>query len=499
MHNYNGSCTLVYALLALFVTTLTACGGGGGGSTNPAPSVAAPAPTAAPQPATPPPAATSPGADVIVGTITGFGSVYIDGKRFTTDNAAFTRDHRNATQNDLRIGMVVELRGSLDNGTASSVRFDEDVKGPVDSVGAAELSVLGQRVLVTPDTRFDSGLSLATILTGDVLEISGLRDATDALQATYIERKTAASINAFKVIGAVRDLDSTQRRFRVGSLVVDYSAARLDDSLTLAAGRLVEVKDDNKAYSPGDLRLIATRVERAGAGLDSTGRLLTGRTQIEGLIASVPGAGSFTLGGVTVRHSASTVFVFGTAANLAAGTRVQVAGARAADGSIDASRIKFSHNAARIQGLVENVNSTDGTLTVFGLQVRTSAATRFEDRLGNRSTFGINDLRRGDFVEIRGSSTGSIVRATEIRLDDQDDTRLRGPATRISASARTLSVLGVPVVTNTSTQYEGFADERLTADAFFAKVVENQTLVEAKWDGTVTDPSVPVHELSLED
>ena len=490
-------------LLAAGIALIAGCGGGGGGGTAAAPSAGSPPPATTGSSPTTPPASTPPSAsttaDVIVGRITGFGSVYIDGKRFRTESAEFRKSDDNASQSDLRIGMVVEVRGSIDDGTARSVRFEEDIKGPVDAVGAGELTVLGQRVVIAPDTRFDTGLSLQSIQAGDILEVSGLRGANDELTASYIEDKTGDTINAFKVIGTVRQLDSNARTFRVGSLVVDYSAARLDDGLTLANGRQVEVKDESRAYSAGMLRLVATRIERAGVGLDNNGNIMAGRTRLEGLIATVIDGTSFTINGTTVRHDATTTFLFGTAANIGVGSKVQVEGSRQADGRITAVKIKFSNNAARVEGLVENVDASTGRLMVFGVDVRLSAGVRLDDKRDDVEPFSVNDLRRGDFVEVRGSSTENSLFATELRRDDQSDTRLRGPATSISPTQKSLKILGIQVITNASTQYEGFADEQLTADAFFRALADQQTLVEAKWQGTVSDATVAARELSLED
>jgi hypothetical protein len=39
----------------------------------------------------------------------------------------------------------------------------------------------------------------------------------------------------------------------------------------------------------------------------------------------------------------------------------------------------------------------------------------------------------------------------------------------------------------------------LTEQQFFARLHENQTIVQAKWDGVVADTLLPVRELSLED
>ncbi|MCP5179212.1 MAG: hypothetical protein H6994_04795 [Pseudomonadales bacterium] len=488
------------ALLGVVLMGTTACGGGGGaGGGSPAVGTASPPATGGAVTGSPPVTSSAATDDVIFGRITGFGSVYVDGKRFGTDEAAFSKDDRSASQSDLRVGMMVEIRGSLDAGSATTVRFEEDIRGPVDAVTVGELTVLGQRVLLAADTVFDDGLRPADVLPGDVLEISGLRDASDALAASFLQRKVPDAVTAFKVIGAVRDLDTTARTFRIGGLTVDYGAAEVDDRFTLANDQLVEVKDTARAYTPGELRLLASKVEPAGVGRNADGTFLATRTRAEGLIGEVVDAATFTLGGITVRHDAQTLFRFGDASRLAAGTKVQVEGSRREDGGIDARVIKFSHNAARIDGVVEGVDSVARTVTMLGVRIVVGAGTRLEDKRDDVRNLALDDLLPGDFLEVRGASTDDVVFATELRRDEADDTRVRGPVSDVDGAARTLSILGVRIVTDAGTQYRAHDDSSLTATAFFSALAEGQTLVDAKWRGEVTDATVAVRELSLEE
>ena len=49
-----------------------------------------------------------------VGTITGFGSVFINGVEYETDSSEIsTDDNDNASESDLQVGMIVSLTGSV--------------------------------------------------------------------------------------------------------------------------------------------------------------------------------------------------------------------------------------------------------------------------------------------------------------------------------------------------------------------------------------------------
>ncbi len=499
----------VFALM-VFSLAAVACGGGGGGGGGSVP--AAPAPSGGDGGSTsPPPSSPSPGGDVVRGVITGFGSVFIDGTRFDTSNATFSKDDDEVTEDDLEVGMVVELEADLDDHTASYVKFEEDIKGPIDAVGTDELTVLGQRVLLSAETTLDDDLDIATLVVGDVLEISGLRGVDDVLEASFIELKDG-DVSAYKVIGQIRDLDDTAQTFRIGGLVVDYSVAELDDIDTLLEDMTVEVKDESLAYNPGDLSLLASKVEPAGLGKgglpddDESGD--DGRDEdddaddreykIEGLITSVIDDNTFEIGSIVVRHDANTEFEYGDATQLQLGVKVEVEGISGGElADILATEIEFADNSARVDGIVELVNLDEETLVVFGVTVAVAGNTEMED---DESDISLADVMPGDFVEVEGVEVDGRLNASELEVEDEaDETSVRGIARDVDAENLSLSILGIGIVTSAGTQYEGFNDEPLTAEEFFEALNDGQTSVEAEWDETVTDPTVPVRELSLED
>ena len=159
-----------------------------------------------------------------------------------------------------------------------------------------------------------------------------------------------------------------------------------------------------------------------------------GEVEIEGIVRTAITAcpsGSFTLRigtrDVMVKTSAFTVFHPGVCDNLrAVGTRVEVKGRRALDGSIDASRIELEDAdddaQAEIEGVVRTATTgcpTGSFVLRFGTRdvvVRTSSLTAF--RHGT-----CNDLRAiGMQIEVNGRRAldGSID-ATRIEFEDSDD------------------------------------------------------------------------------
>ena len=204
---------------------------------------------------------------IAVGPISTFGSVVVNGVHFNTDSATFTVNDAAGTQSDLSVGQIVVILGTIDDdgttGTADSVSFDETVTGPVEAIDVAgnQLVVLGQTVLVSPDTSFDddfSPASLEGVSVGQIVEVSGQIDADGNIVATRIEPKPVGT--QFEVHGTVSNHDATNMRFDINDLDVDYSTAMLDD---FPGGQISEddfVEAKGMTLGPGG-ELEATEVE----------------------------------------------------------------------------------------------------------------------------------------------------------------------------------------------------------------------------------------------
>ncbi len=438
------------------------------------------------------------------GTITGFGSVFVNGVKFNTDNATISRGDDSVNDvRELEIGMVVRVQGDIQNRIASSVSFEEDVKGPADGpVIGASFSVMGQTIITDPATVFNN-TSLSAIAAGDILEISGLRNADDDIVAHFVEKKTnPANINRYSLIGHVRNLDTNARTFNIDNLAIDYSGANVNDLAAgnPVAGQLVEVKDDSKAYVPGSLNIIATKVEpqnRLG-----NGGIAGAKVEIESIVTQVNSASEFVIGNLLVRTSAATLFLFGTTDNVVAGARLEVEGVLDGNGVLQANKVKFEDNDARLQAQVDTngVDTAAGIVTLLGIPVSITSATGMEDKRDGVSSFSLADIGDNDYLEIRGfiDANNTFV-ATELRRDKSDSkVEIRGPVSVKDPVAGTVRILGVTVNTNSSTELKGLNDDRLTTSQFFDAIVEGLTVVKAKWD-PFSDTSQPAKELELED
>lgn len=351
-------------------------------------------------------------ASYVSGPITGFGSVVVGGVRFDDTKAAVTdADGAARSRDDLKLGMTINVRGTLIAGdgssAAASIVYGSAILGPISAINidAASLTVLGQSVDVLATTVFDESLSggIAALSVGDVIEVYALLDtATQRFSATRIERRTVALV--YQLRGVVANLNTAARTFTVGSELISYAQLSGSDvPASLANGSIVRA-----ALRTGPV-----------AGLREALRLGTGVTtprdfdevRIEGLISAFTSSAVFSVDGVAV-NAAQASFPDGTA-GLAVGVRVALQGT-VNNGVLSATRVQIKslsevENDFELRGLITSLDTSALRFTLRGVSVDYSGPVDYRD--GTQA-----DLRALASVEVRGrlSSDGTRLVATRI-------------------------------------------------------------------------------------
>ncbi len=457
--------------LGLLAILLAACGGGGGGSSQ---------------------VAGIERLGVSVGTVSGFGSIVVNGKHIGTNNADILIDDSPGTEADLEVGdvVIVSFDPDASNLNAKTIFSNEAVEGPIDSIDlpASTLQIAGQQVSVDADTSFDDSLgatTLAGLAPGQLVEVSGLFNANGEIQATRIEAGMAGKV---EVHGTVSNLDAVSRTFIIGSLVIDFGTvpAVIDNAFpgsTFNNGDFVEVKGSQFG---GSGELLATRIEPDAPGVGADTRINTGEVEeieIEGFITRFVDASDFDVTDIPVTTSTQTRFVFAdgspaAAADLGLNIKLEVEGSVNSAGVLMASTVEVRRaSAVRIAGLVDAVDSPNKLVTVLGIVVRVDNGTRVEDKSQGLEPFGVSNIAVGDYLEIRGSedlSGAGEVLAT--RLEREDIPQPPGSETELQGFVQTVAqpdftILGVTVTTDGGTIFRDtdgtpFPD----ANAFFAQL-----------------------------
>jgi hypothetical protein len=431
---------------------------------------------------------------VVVGPITGFGSVIVNGVEFDTAATTVTMDDQPGTVSSLRIGMIVSIDGTVDSDTglsrASEISFIDDAEGPITNMNRAAGSfvVLGRTVLVDELTVFEAA-TFEDLEDGHVVEVSGLWRHQQQIQATFV-RLVANQFMAgmtMQVKGEISDLDIGQQRFRIGTQWCDYSAAMLElNGAQLANGMYVQVT--STAMIQND-HMLANMVQARDRARDRY-RLCAGECQYEliGYVTAFESATDFHVDGQAVTTSLDTVYVNGTADTLALDVKVSIDGTLNDAGVLMADRIVFHlPSLVEIKGNVEHLDEANEIVTVLGIAVQTSEYTLFRDHTtSGPPTFGFGDLIAGDRVEIRAVLDGDSVIATRLERDDPDEVvTLKAPVELVDVDMKRITMLGVTVTSDNNTEFQNAAHDEIDADEFFA-LVEPGSLVrtEGAYNGT---------------
>ena len=166
----------------------------------------------------------------IIGTITGFGSIFVNGVEVEVErNTRLSVDGQPASDFELARGNVVEVLAVEQRGVthASRIQVRHEIIGKVEHVDSANnrFTVLGQTVLQDAQTG-------AMPRPGDSVQISGFRDATGDIHATRVAKTRGGNLL----------LSGTARTVHKGSFYIGKQKVSVRDSTTLQPGTRVQVR-----------------------------------------------------------------------------------------------------------------------------------------------------------------------------------------------------------------------------------------------------------------
>lgn len=353
------------------------------------------------------------------GTISGLGSIIVNGIRYNDDNAnVILRDDDNNTAfgRALKVGMVVAIQGSsvtaattvngTSTATATKISCDSEWQGPVSNIGANSFDMLGLTVDVLASTVFDGVVTqLSGLTTSHFVEVHGYVDQTTGhLQATYVEASSTQPTQ-YKLSGVVNNFDAVNRTFKLGTTTQASSQISWDGNTrvpsTWSDGVFVRVK-----MTP---LLLATQIRLQTSPLTQLNGSDGRDAEIHGLISAYQSNANFTVNGLTV--DASTARIAG--GTLAVGVRVEIHGS-ISNGVLVATKVETPSNtdvASRtfeFHGTVSALDVNAQTFVLHGLTFQYNGST---------SMSGIT-LANGLRLEIKATRTSGAWVATQIQTDD---------------------------------------------------------------------------------
>lgn len=426
------------------------------------------------QAAVPPKAAVIPAATPITvstnGIISGFGSIVVNGVHYSTDSTTIsTDDNLKAPEQELAVGMMVQLEGSINadgkTGTAKSVKYSAQLEGPVTFIDLANntLTVLGQIVAVDDLTVYER-VSLNTIKVGDVLEVSGYFKAPGQFYASRVELETKQQ-SLLKMYGVVSELNTADQTFHLGNLVVSYNSARFEDftQAQLANGLAVKVKASS--YNATTNKLVASEID-----LEKSSTATTDKVWLEGVISNYQPDKSLMLNGQTFLLSMDTRFEYGQRSQLANGLSIKLQAIPVTNGW-KAEKISFNQQAVlKLSGNVSALDLNNNTFSIGSTTFVVTAQTLFKDD-SNRAIryFDLKSLVVNDYVEVAAfKNVDGVNVALKVERENSGSAdgsiELKGVPSAIDANGFTL--FGKNILTDANTRYES-NDAWLSKSQFF--------------------------------
>lgn len=428
------------------------------------------------------------GDDSSKGVVTAKGSVFVNGIRFHTGAAAVLIDGVPAVEDNLKVGMVVKVRGTVDDttqtGTATLVEANDALEGTISAVGANTITVMGQTVRVEDNvTRLNDDdaqkvFASANFTVGERVEVHGFLDDNGGLRATRVARKTEGE---FEVKGFVVSIGSGT--FGLGLVPGGAATVTVTGSLPAGAvvGSIVEIKS---SAAPANGTVTATLVK-----LEDRIGVAGEKVEVEGIVMAGGTVDSFTINGQKVVTNTSTLFEGGLKADFAVGVKVEAEGPLDANGAIVAVKVVFRSNI-KIEADASAVTASG--LTVLGKAVAVNSFTRIDG----------GPLANGQHVEVRAylDRDGNLVASRVVVKTPDVRTFIQGPVSVKDGTAGTMTILGVPITTNASTQFRvsvDAADVPVLKDPFFTAVNANVTVVKVRWATADTTLAVEQAEIQL--
>ena len=299
-----------------------------------------------------------------IGRISEFGSIYVNGIRFDVDNASFTRDGKTSIgQSDFSLGEYITIKGTLNpdkiSGVASEVTFSDIVEGEVTQITSDGLSIeiIGQLINVTTQTNFHDFNDLNDLVIGNLVEVSGIRDAGGISSATSIKLKNSSfedgSENELK--GTISNINETNKTFQINTITIDYAGASLEDfnNQALQSGQFVEIKSSSAINGN---TLIANEIQ-----LENEYQEISESTKvdIEGIVTRFVSISDFDINGIPVSIDVTTIFENGLASDIQLNAYLEIEGVVNTAGLLIAEEVDFQNIVGDRNDTTEESGSGD--------------------------------------------------------------------------------------------------------------------------------------------
>jgi hypothetical protein len=424
---------------------LYACGGGGDTSSNITPIPPSTAPT-------------SPTVSTVIktGVVTGFGSVYVDGQRFTTDNTSFTiNGQAGQSIEQLKVGMKISMNvqesDENDTHSVSSVLYDNDIEGAVTAIDRnnQQLVIVGTIVKYNDLTHF-IGLTEMSLSVDDRVEVSGYFDIDGTFIATYIELDDdLVNDNSEYTSGVVGNLDDAQQTFMLSDITVNYASS---NTAIIENGQKVRVKG---VLIDGVLTANEVEIIDESYYLELSNDDIA-RVEKEGLVTAFDSVNNtITIDGLIYQLAADVVIEGNTNIQVQDFVEIYLDPATNLVIYIE-TKDRHLNTDGKIKGAIEAIDSINQTITVNGQVYTFVSTTRLEDdddKYFNFASLSVNDLVEVAYV--KNSQSDNLIQRIEREDENEynEEWDLESRVFTVDAATQTITLNGMNVTLTESMRF----------------------------------------------
>jgi len=349
------------------------------------------------------------------GTISGFGSIIVNGIRYNNDAASLLpNDDSMSSVQSLQLGMVVNIEGSavtpaatatsLPTATAYRITYGSEWVGPVSNKGATSFEILGHTVDVLSTTFFGGAVQQYTDLTGaHFVELYGYVDQVNGhIQASRIE-VSLIQPTSYKLSGTLTQINAISKTANLGLTAITWTDSAVLPSL-VSNGDFVRVVlnpvASGNAWTASSIKPLNSPLARLSSDHDY-------EAEIHGSITAYQSSASFAVNGIPV--NASTAQISGT---LSSGAVVEI------EGSIRSGQLVATKVAVKTASQVEAQE-----FEFYGLVSSVTAQTfvvRGETFYYGVNTQNINLLSQNPlpYVKVKALRANGRWQAIELEIED---------------------------------------------------------------------------------
>lgn len=309
---------------------------------------------------------------------------------------------------------IAIVTAPLPGQTAQRVEIEGFVS---DFAGASSFRVNGQPVDAS-GAAFEHG-SAASLANGVRVEVEGRLENGVVIASRVEIEKDEEEESIVDIDGTVQSVDAPGSSFAVGGeKIAVVASTQFEDRspvpepgfglATLRAGDRVAVK---AIEAPSGW--VAKRVERRAPDSPPPG---SATVKVEGAITAFVSVADFTVAGQRVNASGAT-FEDGRASDLAVGVRVEVEGTLAA-GILVATKVEVD-----VEDPSPNTQTVTVSGTISGFASRSSFLVAGQVVDASSASFengSAGDLANGRTVEVTGTPSGGVLRATRVRFAQEE-------------------------------------------------------------------------------